>query len=315
MSQVERALQSRAEQALAARRAALLRQFGWAGLDLACAADPRRRALAVRGEAVTARTLQAALAALGAALPPGWTVDARQARLAAPRRLLALPPAITRLWRTPDACLSAHVPEASQLCTELLPGDGPLAVLAEVGACALVQASDGTVGWTRLRAAPHHHQALPSPTCPWSHDPNALSRALRRELGAPYRLGGTTSAGFDCSGLVQRCVRTSLGVVLPRHSTDQLARASAPARPLGEPGDLLFLWGAGESPCHVGVILAGPRPGSRTLVHASSRRGRVIEEPLARALARASAVRHVELEQLLDLCTRRWPFPEALARG
>ena len=110
-------------------------------------------------------------------------------------------------------------------------------------------------------------------------------------------------------------MRTSLGDVLPRHSTDQLARAEAPARPLGEPGDLLFLWGAGESPCHVGVILAGPRPGSRTLVHASSRRGRVIEEPLARALARASAVRHVELEQLLDPCTRRWPSPEALARG
>lgn len=320
MSQVERALQSRAEQALAARRAELLRRFGWAGLDLACAVDPRRRALAVRGEAVTARTLHAALVDLGAALPPGWTVDARATRLAAPHRTLALPPAITRLWRTPDACLSEHVPGDSELCTELLPGDGPLAVLAEVGACALVQASDGTVGWTRWTQipptrAPHGPPGPPPPTCPWSHAPRALSRALRRRLGAAYRLGGTTSAGFDCSGLVQRCVRTSLGVVLPRHSTDQLARASTPARALGEPGDLLFMWGAGESPCHVGVILAGPRPGDRTLVHASSRRGRVIEEPLARALARASAVRHVEVEQLLDLRNRRWSDPEALARG
>lgn len=301
MSQVDhRPLVARAEQALAARRAELLRRFGWAGLDLACAADPRRRSLVVRGEVVTARTLAAALADLRAALPPGWTVDARAARLAAPRARLALPPGVTPLWRTP--CPPEHGASTSELCTELLPGDGPLALLATVGASALVQASDGTVGWTRVRPGPPAPSpAHPRTTCPWRHAPSYLSRALRRRLGAPYRLGGTTATGFDCSGLVQRCVRTALGVVLPRHSTDQLARASAPARPLGEPGDLLFLWGAGESPCHVGVVLAGPRPGARTLVHASSRRGRVIEEPLADALARASAVRHVELEQLLAL--------------
>lgn len=302
MGQPERELTARAEATLAARRADLARRFGWAGLDLAVSPDPRRRALAVRGEAVTARTLHAALADLRAALPPRWTVDARAARLAAPRARLPLPPGVTRLWRTPEACLSEHVRSASDLCTELVPGDGSLAVLAEVGACALVQAGDGTVGWTRLRPdrSPPASPDLPRTTCLWSHAPIALSRALRRQLGAPYRLGGTTPAGFDCSGLVQRCVRSALGVVLPRHSTDQLARAQAPARPLGEPGDLLFLWGAGEPSCHIGVILAGPRPGARTLVHASSRRGRVIEEPLARALARAAAVRHVELEQLLS---------------
>jgi hypothetical protein len=301
MNQVD-ALVGRAEQALAARRAALLRRFGWGGLDLACAVDPARRALAVRGEVVTARTLHAALADLRAVLPPRWTVDVRAARLAPPRARLALPPGVTRLWRTPDACLSEHAQTDSDLCTELLPGDGPLALLAAVGASALVEAGDGTVGWTRLAAlasSPRETPSLPPRTYPLSHASSALSRALRRRLGAPYLLGGTTPAGFDCSGLVQRCVRAALGVVLPRHSTDQLALAATPAHPLGEPGDLLFLWREDESPCHVGVILAGSRPGARTLVHASSRRGRVIEEPLARALRRAAAVRHVELEQLL----------------
>ncbi|MCY1070024.1 NlpC/P60 family protein [Nannocystis sp. RBIL2] len=129
----------------------------------------------------------------------------------------------------------------------------------------------------------------------------ALAWALRRFRGAPYLLGGTTSLGIDCSGLVQRAVRSALGVVLPRHSSDQLALAAAPVRALGEPGDLLFLWGAGESPCHVGVVLRGARAEDRTLLHASSRRGRVIEEPLEQALRRAARWRHMELEQVLAL--------------
>jgi len=116
-----------------------------------------------------------------------------------------------------------------------------------------------------------------------------------------YRLGGTTGGHIDCSGLVQRCVREALGLVLPRHSTDQLARSVAPARSLGEPGDLLFMAGVDLAACHVGVVLRGARPGARTLLHASSRQGRVVEEPLDRCLARAGRVQHMELAQLLEL--------------
>jgi cell wall-associated NlpC family hydrolase len=144
-------------------------------------------------------------------------------------------------------------------------------------------------GMTRA-GAPRRDEAVP-----------ALARALRRLLGVRYALGGTTPLGVDCSGLVQRAVRSALGVVLPRHSSDQLELAAPPVRALGEPGDLLFMWSSDESPCHVGVVLRGARAGERTLVHASSRRGLVIEEPLERALARAAAVRHMELEQVLAL--------------
>jgi cell wall-associated NlpC family hydrolase len=173
-------------------------------------------------------------------------------------------------------------------------------VLAAVGGWLLVRASDGTIGWTRARLG--LPVACPAPAvAPAGAGAAALTRALRGFRGTPYRLGGTTSLGIDCSGLVQRAVRAALGVTLPRHSSDQLALAAAPVRALGEPGDLLFLWGAGESPCHVGVVLRGPRPGMRTLLHASSRRGRVIEEPLEQVLPRAARLRHVELEQVLAL--------------
>lgn len=285
-----RQVEERAGLALAGLRDALERRFGWAGLELRVAAEPRRRALAVRGEVVSARVRGAAIEALAGALPDGWSVDARAVGALAARGLFALPPGRVGLWRAPHG---------AGLCTELVAGDGPVALLAARGASRLVRASDGTIGWTRARLGPWAaRRGMADPTWPIRHAPWVLSRALRRMLGAPYRLGGTTFRGVDCSGLVQRCVR-ALGVVLPRHSTDQLALGAAPVRRLGEPGDLVFLWGDGESACHVGVVLRGERPAERTLIHASSRRGRVIEEPLADALARASTVRHLELEQVL----------------
>jgi len=75
-------------------------------------------------------------------------------------------------------------------------------------------------------------------------------------VGAPYRYGGSTPAGFDCSGLVQYAYR-SAGLRVPRTSREQLT-ATAPV-PLAEaaPGDLLFFQGKDSS--HVGIYLGEGR--------------------------------------------------------
>src|SRR3546814_16914370 len=44
-----------------------------------------------------------------------------------------------------------------------------------------------------------------------------LKRALAL-LGTPYRSGGSTTAGFDCSGLVGSVFRSAMGIGLPRVS-------------------------------------------------------------------------------------------------
>lgn len=213
----------------------------------------------------------------------------------------------------------------SGLSSELLPGDGALELLAELPGCALVRAADGTVGWVRaaagargrpLRAPGRGARVGPADGRTREALADAAPRAgrgargaaalrrltasLRGYLGVRYRLGGTTRVHIDCSGLVQRAVREALGLVLPRHSTDQLALGATPARALGEPGDLLFMAGGDEAGCHVGVVLRGPRSGARTLLHASASRGRVIEEPLDGCLARVRRVQHLELAQLLE---------------
>src|SRR3546814_6427084 len=50
-----------------------------------------------------------------------------------------------------------------------------------------------------------------------------LKRALAL-LGTPYRWGGSTTDGFDCSGLVGYVFRSALGIELPRVSRQMAPR-------------------------------------------------------------------------------------------
>jgi len=77
-------------------------------------------------------------------------------------------------------------------------------------------------------AAPPPPRPLPTP------QEAALERALRDFYHAPYRSGGTTPAGVDCSGLVMG-VYQRLGLALPRTAADQFTTG----RPV-PPGRLRF---------------------------------------------------------------------------
>ncbi len=62
----------------------------------------------------------------------------------------------------------------------------------------------------------------------------ALERALGEFYGAPYRSGGTTPEGVDCSGLIQALYQRA-GVILPRTVAEQFNEG----RPVA-PGELRF---------------------------------------------------------------------------
>jgi len=105
-----------------------------------------------------------------------------------------------------------------------------------------------------------------APTAPVT-DPGSAERAAGNALkmvGKPYRYGGSSPAGFDCSGLIQYSYKQA-GVSLPR-STDNLLRTSTPLRGMHlRRGDLLFFDQEGKKKSHVGIYL-----GDGKFVHAPS---------------------------------------------
>lgn len=73
-------------------------------------------------------------------------------------------------------------------------------------------------------------------------------------LGSPYRRGGTTPTGFDCSGLVY-FAHLKAGIKVPRSSLSQ--HQAAEAVPFDEllPGDLLFFNVKPQRISHVGIFV------------------------------------------------------------
>ena len=87
-------------------------------------------------------------------------------------------------------------------------------------------------------------------------------------IGTRYRFGGTSEAGFDCSGFIGYLFREEAGMNLPR-STREMINVDAPlvARSKLEPGDLLFFATNGRRGrvSHAGIYL-----GDNQFIHSSS---------------------------------------------
>ena len=120
-------------------------------------------------------------------------------------------------------------------------------------------ASSGSTG-SRSSSAP-----APTSDAPVRVSSGGVLGVAASLVGIPYLYGGTTPAGFDCSGFTQY-VFAQVGISLGRTTYAQWGQTYAVSNP--QPGDLVFY--NGPSPTHVGIYAGNgmmydsPRAGKST---------------------------------------------------
>lgn len=152
-------------------------------------------------------------------------------------------------------------------------------VVATLPAASRVAAEPHDKAFLRIAAGPqagaflHRRHALPAggdPALDWV----AVAEGF---VGSPYRWGGRSRSGIDCSGLVQ-VARQLAGQACRRDSDMQEADATPIDRAAAGRGDLAFWAG------HVAILLDG-----KTLLHANAHAMAVTREALAAVEARIGA--------------------------
>lgn len=108
---------------------------------------------------------------------------------------------------------------------------------------------------------------------------NTVIKSARSYTGVPYKWGGTTRSGMDCSGLMLNSYK-AIGVQIPRTSADQSEYGKKVKQKDIKPGDWVF-FATGKKKrkiTHVGMVTVVK--GSKVkFIHASSSLG-VVESNL-----------------------------------
>lgn len=110
-------------------------------------------------------------------------------------------------------------------------------------------------------------QLIPEPLGKWkdSEERNLFVRVVKTFLGVPYKLGGATLKGMDCSAFVKK-IFGIFNVELPRTVREQLRFGKKVERDELEEGDLVFFKTHRANGLHVGIYI-----GDNQFVHASYR--------------------------------------------
>ena len=157
------------------------------------------------------------------------------------------------------------------------PKDTYLAVLGQYGTWYGVLMVDSSTGWVeKSKVSLLDYQVMGNPGKPG--DRSGIVQTALKYLGIPYRWGGYSFGGLDCSGFV-KAVFASHGIGLPRVARDQAQAGAAVGWQQLQPGDRLYFACKGGAIDHAGIYM-----GNGLFIHSSASRGGVAVEQINNAL-------------------------------
>lgn len=150
-------------------------------------------------------------------------------------------------------------------------------------------------------------------TSPNQNVRQALLSEGKALIGTPYRWGGTTPRGFDCSGFVQYLYKQK-GFRLPRTSRAQFAELTPVDAP--KPGDLVFFRRGGRIN-HVGMYIGegkmihSPQSGSSIRIESMEKPNWQRRYAGARSIIHAAPLPQSENSQTPMLLAEKTSLPSA----
>ncbi len=100
-----------------------------------------------------------------------------------------------------------------------------------------------------------------------------LLREIVSWLGTPYRYGGTSRSGADCSGFALQVYKEVYGINLARVTANMAQHSTRVNRRNLREGDLVFFRISGRKISHVGIYISNNK-----FAHASTSRGVIISD-------------------------------------
>jgi peptidoglycan DL-endopeptidase LytE len=125
-----------------------------------------------------------------------------------------------------------------------------------------------------------------------SEERNLFVKVAKTFLGVPYRLGGSTLKGLDCSAYVKK-IYEIFNIDLPRTTREQFRFGKGVKKNELEEGDLVFFNTRRANGTHVGIYI-----GNNEFVHASSRKREVKVDNLDMPYFNKSFLRGVRVKEM-----------------
>ncbi len=100
-----------------------------------------------------------------------------------------------------------------------------------------------------------------------------IIKQVNKYLGVPYKWGGASRSGMDCSGFVKKVFEKAEGVSLPHNTKKQAEYGKYIEKGNLEFGDIVFFKIKKHPVDHVGIFL-----GEKKIAHASTSNGVIIDD-------------------------------------